>query len=448
MKKTLTTVTFLLLAFSGYTQNLPDISAIHSLSALKNTKEQLVKDKKDNFHTSHYTLLDSALWQGILVQDVALYEQRIEMKITKGVLNGSRKAARFLQSTYKDEVTEEGSWFSRSYLVNTNAVSINLEMDIEKDDSVKSNTPSKITITYKPVYQEAYPNISAKLVKDPDGIFYFLDMTYYNNNMEVWLDGISIYNNVGKHRYMNERSINLNPFLLGKDNVNLKVLITPGMDEEGKPFSTIQKRSYAAATLKKGIFKNGDFTILEEKPFCNYNEYVTDTIKENGDTRYSSYPGTYHYGGKQLESNYSFIAGIGYTNKGWKDGNDLRNDKRLKEKVSALYEKLAHIINTKDAAALSQLFYEKGMELAVAGYNQDAGTPNDQWTRWMDMLDYTNIVKVETEFDLELSADGKLAYAKPRVQADMLRAVGKGKAEGFSLFMYEDKNTNELKFIR
>lgn len=448
MKKSLTLLTILLLAVCTYAQSLPDISDIHSLPSLKSRREQLINDKKDNFHTLHYTQLDSALWQGIVVHDVVLYENSLEMKIKKGSTQGSRKAIRFLQSAYKGEVTEEGGWISRSYQVNNSTMGITLEMDISKEDSVKSNTPSTLTIKFKPVYAEPYPNIATKLDKNPDGIFYFLDMNYFNNNMEVWLNGVRIYNGEGQYQYVNERSINLNTYLLSKENANLKVVITPGLDENGKPFSTIQKRSYATATLQKGIFKEGSFTVLEEKPFCNYNEYVTDTIKENGNTRYSSFPGTCHYGSKKLESKHTFLADIRFNNKGWREGNDLRNDQQLKDKITALYEKLAHIISAKDTTALSQLFYEKGMELATAGYNQDAGTFTDQWTTWMDMFAYTNTVKVEKEFDLEISEDGKLVYAKPRTQTDMLRAVGKGKAEGFSFFMYEDKNNKKLKFIR
>ncbi|MCH5717974.1 hypothetical protein [Niabella hibiscisoli] len=219
------------------------------------------------------------------------------------------------------------------------------------------------------------------------------------------------------------------------------------MDENGQPYTSIQKRSFATAELKKGIFKNGIFDLIEAREVCKFKEYVTDTIND-GDVRYSSYPGTYQYGGKQLTAAYDFVADVSYQTEGWSNGKDLRQDKNLRQKITALYEKLGKIIGARDAAALSAIMYATGKEKAEADYNQKTGATTDQWTLWMDMFKATNVVKIEKDFDVEISGDGKLIYAIPKNQKDMLRAIGKNTATGFTLYMYEDKNNNELKFIR
>jgi len=66
----------------------------------------------------------------------------------------------------------------------------------------------------------------------------------------------------------------------------------------------------------------------------------------------------------------------------------------------------------------------------------------------MKAMDKTNIIKVAPDFDLQISEDRKLIYAVPTMQSHMLRAIGKETAIGFSQYMYEDKTSNELKFIR
>jgi hypothetical protein len=158
--------------------------------------------------------------------------------------------------------------------------------------------------------------------------------------------------------------------------------------------------------------------------------------------------GTSQYGGKKLEAKTNFIADVSYNTKGWKDGNDLRNDKQLKEKIATLYQKLAVAIKNKDTATLSNLFLQMGEEQMVYEYGQTAGKLIDMWERWLMAFDNTNVLKVETDFDIEVSEDGKLICAMPNTQNHMLRAIGKKTAIGFTHFMYEDKATNELKFIR
>lgn len=92
--------------------------------------------------------------------------------------------------------------------------------------------------------------------------------------------------------------------------------------------------------------------------------------------------------------------------------------------------------------------YAMGQEDAISYYNQKPARFTDEWTKWMDMLETTNVIKIESDFDIDISEDGKLIYARPKTQKDMLRAIGKEKVTGFTHYIYMDQNTGELKFIR
>jgi hypothetical protein len=76
------------------------------------------------------------------------------------------------------------------------------------------------------------------------------------------------------------------------------------------------------------------------------------------------------------------------------------------------------------------------------------GLYTDQWEHWLDMFEYEHTLKIETDFDLSFSDDGKLVFATPNKQSDMLRAIGMKQAEGFTFYICEDNNTHQLKFIR
>lgn len=428
-------------------QSPGDLSSIRSLKQLSVWIDSLSAKKNTGGVNFGYAQLDQALWNGIPVHEVRLMNDELKMEVLAKTSGGAKKMIQVLQEQYRDVIKKEESWSKTTYSVNTPETTIELNVEADEDRPVTANTGAELKISFKPVYEEPYPNIAKKTTPQPNGMFYFLSLDYYENNVQVYLNDICIYNASGRSRYINEREINLNPFILGRENVRLKVLITPGLDKNGQPYTAIQKSSYATAELRKGFFKNEVFELVETREVCKFKEYVTDTIND-GEVRYSSYTGTYQYGGKQLSAVYNFMADVSYQTDGWRNGKDLRQDGNLKQKVTALYEKLGKCIEARDAAALSALMYLAGKEGAAANYNQKAAAITDRWTLWMNMFKATNIIKIEKDFDLEISGDGKLIYAIPANQKDMLRAIGKNTATGFTLYMFEDKNNNELKFIR
>jgi hypothetical protein len=453
ISSTIKSVTFiLLLLLATYSpafaqKNLLDLTNIQSREDLVALRAQLSHDTSAK-KWPYSTRIDSALWNKVLVKDIAITDVDLQMEIKPEQLGSSKILVEILKRRYKDELIIKADWRDRKYLVHTASTDIELSMRIKEDEEIQAATASTLSIAFKPSFNAAYPSLALNADKKPNGIFYRLELDYNGSNIEVFVNGISVFDGLARARYMNEEVLDLNPFILGKENVTLKIKLTPGLDETGKPFPSIQKQSYATAELQKGTYKNGEFQLLSTDKFCKYAEYVTDTIREDKETRYSSYLGTYQYGGKQLEAKTTFMADVSYEAKGWKDGNDLHNDKQLKEKVSHLYQQLASIIQNKDDAALSKLFLQMGTEQLAYQYGQKPGDITDQWNIWMKAMDKTNIIKVAPDFDLQISEDGKLIYAVPTMQSHMLRAIGKETAIGFSQYMYEDKTSNELKFIR
>ncbi|WP_162817835.1 hypothetical protein U0035_19470 [Niabella yanshanensis] len=443
------TVLWLLLisVFALQAQPGKDLFSIRSLKQLSVWRDSLNATHNTGDFNPGYAQLSQALWNGIPVHEVRFENNELKMEVLAKTPGGAKRMIQVVQEQYGDVVKKKEAWSGTVYSANTPEINIELSVDADKDKPLTANTGAELTMSFKPVYEEPYPNIAKKIIPQPNGMFYFLSLDYYENNVQVYLNDICIYNALGRSRHINEREINLNPFILGRENIKLKVLITPGHDEKGQPYASIQKSSFATAELRKGFFKNEVFELVEAREVCKFKEYVTDTIND-GEVRYSSYTGTSQYGGRQLSAAYDFIVDVSYQTDGWANGKDLRQDKNLKQKVTALYEKLAKIIEARDAAALSAIMYGAGKEDAEANYNQKAALITDRWTQWMDMLAKTNVVKIEKDFDLEISGDGKLIYAIPRNQKDMLRAIGKNTVTGFTLYMFEDKNDDQLKFIR
>lgn len=262
----------------------------------------------------------------------------------------------------------------------------------------------------------------------------------------IYINGSFIYNLLGENRFMEEEKYLLNEFILDNQNpVTIDLIIKPGYDEEGNKRETIIKESYITAVLRK---ENAHDELLSHVTIFDNEEYVTDTIVEEGNTRYYTYPGTSHYGMKEFKKQYNFIPEVSYNVEGWKNGKDLRNDLQLKQKIIQLYQKLAHIIESNDSKALNDFFYTLYKERAISSYNMKAPFSYEDWENFLFMMEYGYRYDVEQDFKIEYSQDGKLIYASPNKNKDMLRVIGKEYAEGFTFYMYEDATTNELKFIR
>lgn len=439
---------------------LPFSQKIHAQSALNLSgitdkvsmeqfyKEQKKKSEPSSFGETSYVSIDDGVWNGIKVKSITLYQDHIEMSVNESSNFETKKLIDYLQAQYKGAITKETEYSYTNYAVNNSDVKIAVRVKVKEEEAVTKNTSSTIEINYKTKYKLPFPNIDQEIKQDPDGLFYYFDFSSLNTSTEIRINGISVYEHSGKFQYVNGEQFNLNPFILNKGQAHLQIIIKPGYDEAGKQMNTIIKNSYFKGKLCEGKIENGEWKCLKEYPFCDYMEYVTDTTKENGRTQYSSYPGTYHYGGKSLQCELNFDARVSYNLEGWKHGKDLKSDSKLKERITALYEKLATAIKNKDEQAFNDLVYTQGVEKAAARYNMFSGYSTDKWEEWLKMFSYGNTFKIETDFDLSFSDDGKLVIATPNKQSDMLRVIGMKQAEGFTFYIYEDNTTNQLKFIR
>ncbi len=443
-----TTAAFLCYCFL-FAQTKPvDLSTISDKSSMAEFYNLMKAKDKSYYAAWKYVSLDSAIWNGLKMKDIFVYEDNMEMNVDKSVDYATQKLINYIESTYKYDVTKETRYSSTIYEVNTSNFRLELDVDVYEDDSIKKNTPSELKITYKTQYNQPYAKIENNVPKSPDGKFYYIKFQSSNVCANFQLNGIDVNSHCGERRYINKEQINLNPYILNNKMSQIKITIKPGYDENNVQTPTIIKDSYFSATLCEGILKQGILECLKETPICNYMDYVTDTIiNDDGDKRYYSYMGNPNYGTKTLSCNLDFNPDVSYTIQGWENGKDLRKDPNIKQKIIALYEKLGMIIKTKDEKALNDFMYQKGYEKSVSSYNSSSDS-RDTWEEWMKMFEYAYNFNVEQDFQLEFSEDGKLVYASPNRQMDMLRVIGKQKAEGFTFFMYEDKNTNELKAIR
>lgn len=449
--KSKTTLSLLLIFFINHIicQEL-DLSNINSLEKLKNHKTNTLENKKAEFHTLYYVYVNNAIWNGIKVTEAALFDDKITMTIPKTSLNGTKNAIKYIENLFKEELSKEISYSTTNYIVNNPEIYLNLEVDVDEDETVKANTTSNLKIVFKPTLTENFPNISKNITLNSKGIFYFLDLDHYQNDIEILINGIPIYKTSSKKQLVTQdENILLNSFILKNGNTNLEVIITPGNDENDQPYPLIQKKSFSSVVLKKGKYNSGVFNTLENNEFCKFKGYVTDTIQaKDGSTSYYSYMGNPNYGKKQLNCSINFNADVDYIVTGWENGKNLHEDQNLAKKITQLYEKLAKHISEKDKKALSDMFSQMGLEKTISQYNRNSSYVIDEWNSFLETMEFSNILKIEKDFDILISKDGKLAYATPKKQKNMLRAIGKKWATGFTYFIYADEKTGELKFIR
>jgi len=439
---------FLIYSNAVYAQRT-ELGTLKDHQSLKTFYKEKKQEEKDTYRALwRYIMIDSATWNSIPVKDISVFEDHIELTADEKKDFASARLLQHIRQQHKDAVSTEAGYSNTSYTVNNNDMKLKLKVEAVEDDSIGRHTASQLRIYFKEQYTQPLANISSNVPPDPQGKFYYLDLNTFNVNTEVWLNGINIYNLEGRYRYINNELPVLNRYLLGKEPVHLKVIIKPGYNEDGSRMSAITKEAYCMAKLCKGVLVQGTLQCLEEKPFCNFMEYVTDTTFEDGRELHYTYRGNTQYGKARLECSLDFTPDVAYRLEGWRNGSDLRTDTKLKERIIALYQRLADAIRNKDEVLLSQLLYRREEEIIKSTYNMLCTPSADTWKAWMEMLGYTNSLKIEQDFGLAFSEDGKLVMAQPKSQPDMLRAIGKQKAEGFTLFMYEDKNTRELQFIR
>jgi len=428
----------------GNAQQLQDLSTISDAPSLaawfKKAKEA---QKAAGLYQAayRYVFIDSALYRGLKVYEVTLYEQELKMTIGNDQAAGLQRLIGQARQQYGNALVQKESYSSMSFEARTADENFLLTVEAENETAIRKKTTARLERTFKQVADYAYPRLSKTIQPDANGIFYYLETDTYNTNLQIHVNGIPVADK-------GSSALILNPFILSAaDGLSVTILVNPGTDEMGMPEQVIGKRSYFAATLYAGTMQNGTLKPLKAYPLCEgYKGYVTDTLMEDGHEVHSSYMGNPKYGTSSITCTYQLQPKINYTLEGWRNGTDLRTETGLKEQVIALYEKLSRAILDKDAREFDDLLILQGKERATSTYNATPGQLVEDWEAWMELFAYTNITRIEKDFDLIFSNDGKLVYAVPKTQLHMLRAIGKNRAAGFSFYMY--KSGKELKFIR
>jgi len=426
-------------AFSQ-TFDLSDIHTLEEYNTFKNRKD--VVEALGGFY--HY--LEDVTWNEIALGHVILYDSKMWIKLDYSVENNTIKCIDFLKSVYKDKLKISGGWSTSYFSYEDKNCNLKLTVDSSKE-SIDKESRGELTISFKEQYDVPLAQISNAFDENfRSGKLYYVDINHFGTDCELLLNGVLVAQYSSRQRRIEENSILLNPFIIDGNIQNLSIKITPGEDENGEIPETIRKNSYFTAKL------------VEKKPFaedeselhtlCDYFEYVTDTIVEDGSSRYYSYPGTYQYGKKMLSCNHQFTPEINYNVTGWENGVDLRENKDLKNEITALYRELANAIESNNEKKVSDLLYQVYDETVSACYNSVGDRTETRWKEWLPFFRHAYKYDIADKFDLIFSQDGKLVYANSSGQQDMLRVIGKQIATGFSFYMYKDKSTKQLKFIR
>ena len=303
-----------------------------------------------------------------------------------------------------------------------------------------------MVFVFKEIIDNPLAKISSKIKTNPNGTDYFLDLDFFQVSPKIFLNGIPIYQNIAKSRYINDDNIYLNRYILNSKNpITLKLIIEPGNDEDGKSYKTILKNSYIKTILESN---NANGTNSKKRTIYDNQQYVTDTIVENGKTRYSSYPGTYNYGKKNLEFEFTFIPQVDYEVTGWSNGKDLRKEKDLEQKIKKFYADFGDLIINKDINKITELLYDKYFEFYTANYNSGEKKSYDDYESWFMAIDRSFKTTLANETKLYISDDGKLAYLEPLDKSTNLKAVGRDYIKDIDFLFYMDEKTNQLKIIR
>lgn len=446
MKRSIYTVITLFCCFISAAQKPVDLSGIRDKESMSRLFESLKSDNERSYNSS-YLYFNSAVLGDAHLTDVSISETGFEAEIDEKTSFSAENLLKYLRTTYKDELIDKGGFYRTTYVANNGNLKLNFDVRIDDDSKISENASGNISVTFKKQYDQPFAGINKSVQKQTDEISYYIDCELFNINAEVFVNGINTHNHKGRYRYMENKQYMINPFILNEGPVHIEITLTPGYKDDESQMPVISKDSYFTAKLCEGRLIEGRLECTKEYPICNFKEYVTDTIQDDGYERYYHYTGNPSYGGKRIDRQFDFTAHVSYDLPGWKNGNDLKKDPKIKQKISALYEKLARIIQNKDEKGLNDMMYQQGYETVVSEGFQ-AEITRDIWEKWMDMFEFAFTTKIEKDFDLKFGDNGKLVYAVPRNLTDMLRVIGKKQAEGFTLYMYEDKDTGELKFIR
>ncbi|WP_177763622.1 hypothetical protein [Flavobacterium sp. I3-2] len=404
------------------------------------------KTNESDFAYGYYKTYKKGLWNGIPITEIVMYENEISFAITKEQKNATLQIVNYLTKKYNNSLDIDTSYWDIIYRVKTNEMSLNFEVDVDKDEKISDETTSKMTLRYKNVTDNKLAKISSDLESISNGSEYYLNLDYFQVSPQVYINGLPVFKETAKSRHVNDGIIFLNKFILESGSpVNIKFVIEPGNDNDGKPYDNIIKESYFTALIET-VNANGANS-RKEKLYSN-KEYVTDTITEDGKTRYSSYPGTYSYGKKKLEFKYTLNPRVEYKVSAWNNGKDLRNEKDLEQKIKTFYSDFSKLIMEKNIDKITEILYPKYADFYTYSYNFGTSKSIDDYESWLETVQRTFKTSSAEKTKLHISYDGKLAYLESLDKTTNLKTIGKEYVKDIDFIFYIDETTNQLIPIR
>lgn len=389
---------------------------------------------------------DEGRWNGFSVEDVYFYEDYFSCSLDVSGKNTANQFIGYLEQTYPTNLTIEQEYYERKYKVVTRDFTLTFTIDAKKEAEIEENAKGDLWIQFARVVDHPLANLSQELKTNEKGITCLLQVSCYNVVPTVRADGIPILPKNKEDKYSTYETITLNKYILNPDTpIDLTFLLTPGIDDQGNVMPKIPKSSYAEIAIE---YVNAKGEVVQTLDLFNNRTYVTDTIVENGDTRYYSYPGTNDYTKKELRFNYQLKAPVAYNIMGWTKGKDLRKEKNIEEQIKQFYAAYAALILDKNLNQITELLYDSFLEKYTYNYNRTELKSHHEYDNLEYMLEKSFKVITAKKTKLHISNNGQLAYLEALDKTSYLKAVGLDYIKNISFLFYIDKNTNELKIIR
>lgn len=380
--------------------------------------------KELNFEGMHYG--------GISLLSAEIYNNRISLKVdtseyaAKKMLEkiDSQKGIGILTTSFSDRNFKWDEEYQDS------ALHIYFK-DGKNLVSMGANDAATFSVTFKNRYESPLANIHHKIEPSEEKPpVYVLNIDSNSTFYSVSINGVNL---VSQSNYSNDEDLSpfvfssyfsendfiLNPFILGENMQTITIDIAPTKDLNNKAPSFSASASFGAKLYDKTSGKTIDILEtmhLENKKATTFN----------------------------LELNPNLPV---YTS-GWKDGVDLREIPDLKEKVIAVFNALGNAIINQDEKAYSDLLYAYRYEKQQSLFITDFKIARENWESDSEMLSRTYKHTLSKNFDLKFSDDGKLVYAVPNDQFNMLFLTGKKYSNDFNFFLYLPKDGTDLKIIR
>lgn len=272
---------------------------------------------------------------------------------------------------------------------------------------------AEVTIRYKTVYEVPLANIHNEVKTFENQPVYQYQINTNSCVYDMIFNDILILESSDKSSYV------LNNFITS-EHATMKIVVKPSSDSNGNTPNSFQDSA------------NFSITIIDKS--------TGKTIKEIERTALS--------GSTPVTFKLDFNSTLPYYPKAWTDGADLREDKNLKEKIIALYDKLGKAELAKDVQTINELCYQKNFETQQVNYNSHFSTAREAWEGHLAIQNNSYKYTVAKDFDIEFNADGRLIYTHPKSETEMLVFTGKQYFETMYYYVYQPKGSNELKIIR